>query len=323
MKKIFSIFMAILIAATCMYSFSMPVFASDKTLINEVEINEWENYEKITSMNDNELLAQGYNESQIEEIRNFNYEDEIRSRASLSDEKLALYGYTEDEIIELRAAASLKEIPDAVIKSISTSTMTSTLRYVTNGSYTVSNSPMYYVDLQYNWSWSRIPFFTIVDMVAVGFKSSGNNEFIYTSVSGYNVRADLVAIESGYSNRTQVESWVWDTSKANSVSASFAIALKNNDDTITHFAYNGSGKLRLENRSNNVRLYVDAAYGHTTINVVPSYSIDFSGASVSLDFRIGMDEQHCTGYFLENFTIRDSEIYHGTVWGKNGTGGTA
>lgn len=322
MKKMVSFIASILVLFICSCSFSLSAFANNKTLVNELEINEWENYKVISSMTDKELLSKGYNKAQIDEIRNFNYEDEIRFRANLSDEKLKLYGYTKDEIVELRAAASLEIIPDSVIRSISTSTMTSTLRYLNNGSYTVSGSPMYYVDLQYNWSWSRIPFFTIVDMVAVGFKSSGDNEFIYTSVSGYNVKADLVAIESGYSNRSQVESWVWDTSEANSVSASFAIALKNNDDTITHFAYNGSGKLRLENRSNNVRLYVDAAYGHTTINVVPSYSIDFSGASVSLDFRFGMDEQHCTGYFLENFTIRESEIYHGTVWGKNGTGGT-
>ncbi len=146
--------------------------------------------------------------------------------------------------------------------------------------------------------------------------------FVYTSVSGYNVRADLIAIESGYSNRTQVEPWVWDTSKANSVSASFAVAIKNNDRTITHFAYNGTGRLRLENRSNNGRLYIDAAYGHTTINIYPTYSLDLSGGSVSLNFKIGMDEQHCAGVFLEDFTIRLADVYHGTIWGKNGTGGT-
>lgn len=31
----------------------------------------------------------------------------------------------------------------------------------------------------------------------------------------------------------------------------------------------------------------------------------------------------CTGYFYENFTIAKNYIYHGTVYGKNGTGGTA
>ena len=318
MKRMVSILVAILF----LLIFPLSVFANSKTLMNEIKINEWENYKKISSMNDNELLSKGYSEAQISKIRSFNYEEEIRFRANLPDEKLVLYGYTKEEIDELRAAAALKEIPESVMKSISTSTMTSSLKYLRNGSYSVLERPMYYVDLEYTWSWKRIPYFTVVDMVAVAFNSSGSESYVYTSVSGYNVRADLIAIESGYSNRTQVEPWVWDTSKANSVSASFAVAIKNNDRTITHFAYNGTGRLRLENRSNNGRLYIDAAYGHTTINIYPTYSLDLSGGSISLNFKIGMDEQHCAGVFLEDFTIRLADVYHGTIWGKNGTGGT-
>ena len=322
MKKVISVFMALLISATCMCSFATPVFASDKTLINEVEINEWDNYKTISAMDDKELLSLGYSKSQIEEIRNFDFENEIRSRANLSNEELALYGYTDDEIVELRLAASLEEIPESVIQSISTSTMTSSLRYLNDSSYTVLNRPMYYVDLQYSWSWSRIPFFTIVDMVAVAFNSTGADNFVYTSVTGYNVRADLTPVKSGYSTRTQVEPWEWNTEKANSVSASFALALKDNNNEITHFAYSGSGKLRLENRSNNVRLYIDAAYGHTRINIVPSYSLSLGGGTASLNFVVGMDEQHCTATFLEDFTIKSGDVHVGTVWGKNGTGGT-
>lgn len=128
MKRMVSILVAILF----LLIFPLSVFANSKTLMNEIKINEWENYKKISSMNDNELLSKGYSEAQISKIRSFNYEEEIRFRANLPDEKLVLYGYTKEEIDELRAAAALKEIPESVMKSISTSTMTSSLKYLRN-----------------------------------------------------------------------------------------------------------------------------------------------------------------------------------------------
>ena len=75
---------------------------------------------------------------------------------------------------EDKSTDAKKEIPESVMKSISTSTMTSSLKYLRNGSYSVLERPMYYVDLEYTWSWKRIPYFTVVDMVAVAFNSSGS-----------------------------------------------------------------------------------------------------------------------------------------------------
>ena len=59
--------------------------------------------------------------------------------------------------------------------------------------------------------------------------------------------------------------------------------------------------------------------------MTPNFSLEFSKNPIScgIDFSFGMDEQHCTGYFYENFTIANNYIYHGTVYGKNNTGGNA
>lgn len=70
MKRMVSILVAILF----LLIFPLSVFANSKTLMNEIKINEWENYKKISSMNDNELLSKGYSEAQISKIRSFNYE---------------------------------------------------------------------------------------------------------------------------------------------------------------------------------------------------------------------------------------------------------
>lgn len=99
--------------------------------------------------------------------------------------------------------------------------------------------------------------------------------------------------------------------------------IKDEDGIMTHFAYDGYGRVQLTNRSNNARLRIDASYGHAIISVTPSFSISLSGDTPSIDFGIGVDEQHCTGEFYENYTITKPNIYHGTIYGKNNTGGTA
>ncbi len=286
------------------------------------QINEWDEYKKISSMSNEDLLSMGCTHAQINEIRKFKYDDEIRKRAKLDNEVLRSYGYTSEEIVLLRQAASMKKIPENVMRDISTSTMTSILRYQSNGSRIEAGSTMYYVNMKFSWSWSRIPFFTIVDMVAVVFASSTGSQFTYYSRASDKVYCNLSPIYSNGSTNSQTVSWVYSTSKPNSISASFVLGLKDSNGNLTHFAYSGYGTFQLTNRSNKSRLYIDASYGHTTINITPSYSLSGSGLSIGIKFRLGMDEQHCTGYFYENFTISIAYVYHGTVFGKNGTGGT-
>ena len=100
----------------------------------------------------------GCTHAQINEIRKFKYDDEIRKRAKLDNEVLRSYGYTSEEIVLLRQAASMKKIPENVMRDISTSTMTSILRYQSNGSRIEAGSTMYYVNMKFSWSWSRIHF---------------------------------------------------------------------------------------------------------------------------------------------------------------------
>lgn len=135
------------------------------------------------------------------------------------------------------------------------------------------------------------------------------------------MHADLKALASGDTKEDQVVSWVYSSSKPNSISAKFYTCMKNSGGAVTHFAYSGYGFFQLTNRSKNARLYVDASYGHTTLNITPSYSLNGSGLDLSVDFCLGMDEQHCTGYYYENFTISRNYVYDGLVYGRNSTGG--
>ena len=315
-------FLSFALALTIITVLSMPAYAYSAGKEKIFSINEWDEYQRVVSMSDNELLEAGYTKEDITQIRNFNYEEEIKKRAALDDETLKAYRYTDHEIKELREAAEMEKIPESVMRSISSSTMTSELKYQGNGSYVAGGSTMYYVDMKYSWSWSRIPYFTLMDMVAIAYNSSVSNQFIYTSVSGYNLRCHFQPLSSMDSAISQVKNWTYSTSKPNYISAKFAIGYYDDSGALTHFVYSGYGFFRLTNRSNNAQLYVDAAYGHATISINPSYSVSVSGASIGLSFSSGVDEQHCTGWFYEDFTITRNRIYYGVVYGKNNTGGT-
>lgn len=323
MKKSLSILLTLIFLLP---TFATSSFATSSNVISTSEsttINEWDEYSKIISMSDKELSSLGYTANEVFEIRNFDYAKEIRSRAALDDQTLKLYGYTDSEITKLREVANMKEITDAAIQSISTATMTSSLSYVSSGSRKENNTTMYYVNFKFSWKWNKIPFFRIVDMAIIGFNSTSANSFTYCVQSNNKVHADLIAINSASSNITQTESWVYSTEKANSIYAKFALGITDKNNNLTHFARSGYGTFQLTSRSNKNRLYIDACYAHTTVNIVPSYSVSTSGVSIGIKPKTGMDPQHCTGYFYEDYTIAKNYIYHGTVYGKNNTGGTA
>ncbi len=329
MRKSIKKIISILIVISLLFSiFSISTFAANVNLIGTEEIiviNEWDEYKRIVSMSDAELLAMGYTSDEVAEIRAFDYEEEIRKTAELDDETLITYGYTNEEILALRKAASMEEIPENVIQTISSSTMTTTLRYVSSGSRIEAGKTMYYVNMKFSWSWSRIPVFRLVDMVAIGYNSPSSSNFSYYATSNNKVHANLMKLGSGGDEYIQqTESWTYSVTKPNSISAEFMVGMKDSSGNLTHFAYSGYGTFQLTNRSNDAMLYIDAAYGHIIISIKPSYSVSYSGetsGAIGIEFTTGIDEQHCTGQFYEDFTISRNYIYHGTVYGKNNTGG--
>lgn len=317
--------MAFLVVIEMVFSFLFvnvsAVSAESEKIAKSTTINEWEQYNDIVSSTDADLKQKGYTEAEIAEIRSFDYEKEIRNRASLSDEMLYKYGYSDSEITELRNAAKLEDIPVSVMKTISSATMTTTLRYLSNGSRVEGGKTMYYVNMKFSWSWSRIPIFRLFDIVVVAFDSSTADKFSYCVQSSNQVHAKLKELSTS-KIIDRAYNWTLSTKYYNSIYVKFPICNHDVNANVSHFVYNGYGTFQLTNRSNKARLFVDACYGHTTTNIVPSFSISGTGPSLNVSLVLGMDDQHCTGYFFENFTISKNYIYHGTVYGKSNSGGS-
>ena len=77
MKKTISILLAIYFFVISLSVSSFAISGKDLLSNKNVIINEWDEYNKIISMTDKELLNFGYTKQEIKEIRNFDYEKEI------------------------------------------------------------------------------------------------------------------------------------------------------------------------------------------------------------------------------------------------------
>lgn len=310
MKKTISIIMC-LIVATC--SFTITTSATSEQILKQ-KINEYDMYQLIIEKSDSELRDLGVSATDILYLRTFDYEDEIRERAKLSNEVLTTYGYTKKEIRDLKKAAELDTIPVSTMKVIATSTLTSYIKALNYGTVKENNQDVRYVDMEFKFEWKRVPFFCLIDLVAIGYSSDTGNKYMWKNVNGYNMKANLASL-SGGTQITQTVNWAYDVEKADSISAKFIVASKDGNGNYTHMCWSGVGKFRLTNRSLNSRLYIDAAYGHTTIQIVPTYSVNFNGVTAGIKFGIGMDEQHNCGYYYTNFKVDSGYNYIGNVYG--------
>lgn len=321
LSMLLSIFIIIsmFVPVTNVYANSNDSIDSNMNKTNNIEYNEYNEYEiykSIVSKTNSELLAEGYTEENIKNIRKFDYEKEVKKRANLPNDMLKKYGYTENEIKELKAIAKLDNIPEANLMSIARATLGSSIRVKNVGTITENNKKVRYVDLQYTFKWKKIPIFTSTDLIVIAFDSNNSSKYSYKKVSGYNLKANMTDLSSGKVINKQTVNWIYDTSSNKAVSAKFPIAVTNLSGTVLQMCWDGIGVIRLTNPNTSSRLYIDACYGHTIINIVPSFSINITGtASFGVSLRKGMDARHDCGLYYSNFKIDDSYIYDGVVIG--------
>ena len=156
---------------------------------------------------------------------------------------------------------------------------------------------------------------TFADLVVIAFDSNNSSKYSFRRESGQNFKATWSPISSG-SSMTQTVEWKYDTNTNKAVSAEFALVIRDGNGTITHMCWDGIGVIRLTNPDTSSRLLIDACYGHSTISIKPSFSINTSGtASFGITLGRGMDDRHDCGLYYSNFTIDDNYVYDGVVLG--------
>ena len=112
------------------------------------EETEYEMHSRLISCSDAELMDAGLTEAEIEELREFSFEEAFLERAQLDRESLAALGYTEEQINVLKAYKGEPITDDSPIL-LASATCSGYFSYVSTGTNSLS--------FNYHWIWSAPP----------------------------------------------------------------------------------------------------------------------------------------------------------------------
>jgi hypothetical protein len=262
---VFVLVFCVLFSSVSAYAYSSPTLDRSKTVINE--------YEQITKLQktpDAQLIALGYSQKDIAEIRNFSYRDALYERAQLSEEKLSNLGYSPKQISFMKEF--INEPNGDYDFSIMAITLSQTISLVGGANSTT------YKTVRYSWSWSAMPLIAKTDAVAVRWRGVDPNGHIIDLVnySGSANRSAFVSYyyDNGSGSYTTDTITVGSASDYNSLHASFPMSKTSYGDTL--WAKSGSLTCKLQLDASNTINYIkfQASYGHKTS--VLSFSLGYS-----------------------------------------------
>ena len=173
MKKLISI---VLIITLCM-SMGTLAFAEGGTDVElpensqaTMEFNEYEYYVAISNTTDQTLTRSGLTAEEIEEVRSFDFFEELRKRASQPEDVLYSMGYTEEQIVQLK---QYLENPEG---NYDFEAMSATLV----GRIICPSFSADEVIATYWWTWSNMPLWAFTDSMALSWQgySDGPDNYV-------------------------------------------------------------------------------------------------------------------------------------------------
>lgn len=258
-KRMISLLLVLaLVVGICPAAFAGEGDTAEKAVAEEVTYSEFELYQDVLSRSDAELMESGYTESEIDEIRNFSFEDAFLERAKLSQEELEGLGYTDEQIRILKEyngepITATSEILRAAAQCTGKMTLMS-----------ASTSTIYY---GYSWTWSTMPSFDLGDKAVLAW--------VAVDTQGHRVSVSPIS-KSGYLNyystatnklHTQTPLTVQLDKRQESVWADIGpkkVVPEETDGTMVIWAKQGVI---------NVKLQIDAAPGANSLYLIKSSGV--------------------------------------------------
>ena len=235
-------------------------------------ISEYEMYQQIQELSEEELAAAGYSAEQIDQMKNVSLEDVFLERSELSEEELAAYGY-DDEQISLIKAYDGSPISEDSPMMAAISGLTCTL----SGSVGSSTATV-----QLKWEWSSRPAYEYSDLAALVWKAVDSNGYtigtqtsvaasavVYRSTSTGNLvkSASVTPIYDDVDNGAYIEFDMYSTSYGSN-------------------AWAKSGTLGVtvspQGSQSIYKISAKGYYGHSIVEV--EWSISVSSSSLSISF---------------------------------------
>lgn len=135
---------------------------------NVKQVTEYDLLKDLQKLNMEELKENGYEDTEIEIIKNMDVEKEIRKeikrRIKLRKKELKNMGYRDEEIEKLKKLTGDEDF-EMIIFSLAQVTVYNELR---NHYYKVSENTTYFL-VDFGWSWDKAPFWLLSDALGIGW----------------------------------------------------------------------------------------------------------------------------------------------------------
>lgn len=290
MKKIIALTLTVLISI----STSINAFALNKENIIDqssfydkvidqtvqiVEFNEYDEFKKIQSMSEEELINLGWTSQEIKEIKTFDFEEALKERER---EEVAISN-SPRSISELNNDLNRKWSEEEIRQRAASINLRMGISTVTNNGRDWK--------LYYEWNWTAIPVFVMTDIFAVRTLGSVNGTLAIPTVlekstnSTYYYWYDGKLAEEKIANYKRVD--------LNLAESKIPMqGMKNNLKTVAKAGY---GYIYFNNTVGMDRLTVCLQYGHSQLTTNPSVSAsvgtDGASAGVGMDFSMGVSTE--------------------------------
>lgn len=250
--------------------------------IVEVNVNEYDEVMKLKSLTDEELTSLGCDNEEIDTLRNFNYEEELKER--LKKDKLDLNNYINKDALSKNSVANIKDIDlseELTPTELRALSATLTLRSGINS--IESNATNW--RLYYEWTWSSSPTFLWTDII--GVRALG-------TVNGANATPTIMNSSFAMTNYFYKSTDKWDGEYMSNFEkvdigasqAKFSMARWILEESR---ATSGYGYVVFNHSKPMERLAIALQYGHSAIGIKPSMSITLPGS-----VKFGFSPATCT-----------------------------
>lgn len=269
---------AFIIVSVLTFSFGSFAWAEssvgvDQTNKNEaIVISEKDLIISWINSTDEELKSKGYSDSEISEIRSYDFEKLFLERSALSEEILKNFGYSNPQIKLLKNYNGETITADSPVLAAADMTISFSKSAIT------STSKKVYVNA--NWSWNIVPIFKSTDLFVVPFQGvNTGSSYIDLTPTTRSGSIKYYQLTTGLYDHSTSFTGAYDSIKR---AVSVSVPMVKNDNY--YWAKEGYILLGLESQNTSASIsYVNlgAHYGHRTLSFSGGISFSVSGVNVS------------------------------------------
>ncbi len=255
-----------------------------KTITTTTKEMEYIEYlSSLLSLTDEELLSKGFTLSEIEEMRNYDYNADLLKLKKHDSRKLKAMGYSSEQIERIQEYNGL----DNAIEYASTYNLSNAELKGTHWITIINEGNT--VAIKYRFIWTQAPIFCHTDSVALAWVGCDRNSHeVVMEVDGEK--------HTVYHHDMSSDSFV-KTTKANVLkeldTREIKFQMQSSQEAAEYYTKKVEGEVRIKTLANSYNLeqvMVRAAYGHTVLGKIPG-SISISTEGMSLSIEVGWNQE--------------------------------